>query len=237
MKDRDPISWWLVVAGALSIVLVIALLPGAFPALATSISQDTAFWYLARVGGFVAYVLVWLSVTFGLLLTSKVARVWPGVGRASSIHRSLSVLALVYIVFHMLILLGDRYIGFSLISLLVPFATTAYRPFWVGLGQVAAYMLAIVAISSYVRRRVGAKIWRVLHYITFILFYLALAHGLLAGTDAHTPWALGLYLSTGLITYALTVYRVLVSVSSREGAPEEVHVRITKSYAGHDPAD
>ncbi len=237
MKGRDAISWGIVAVGVLSIALVIALLPGAFPALGTSISQETAFWYLARVGGFVAYVLVWLSVTFGLLLTSKVARAWPGAGQAASIHRSLSVLALVYIVFHMLILLGDRYIGFSLISLLVPFATTAYRPFWVGLGQVAAYLLAMVALSSYVRRRIGTRVWRALHYTTFILFYLALAHGLLAGTDAQTPWALALYLSTGLVTYALTVYRILISVSSRAGAPEEVHVRITRPYAGHDPAD
>jgi predicted ferric reductase len=216
MRRPNRILWWLGV-GVVSVALVTLLSSGGIPTLSASISQRTAFWYLSRVGGFVAYVLLWLSVTFGLLLKSKIARVWPGMGRAAEFHRNLSAFALVYIAFHALILLGDRYIGFTLGALLIPFATAAYRPFWVGLGQIAAYLTATVVLSSYARRRIGTRMWRALHYATFILFYLALAHALLAGTDARTPWALALYISTGVITYALTVYRILSSGRAATG--------------------
>ena len=71
------------------------MLPGWIPALTTSIAEGAVYWLLARAGGFVAYGLLWLSVVFGLLMTGKVARHWPGARQANAIHQSVSLLAVI----------------------------------------------------------------------------------------------------------------------------------------------
>ena len=219
-------TWlWLLLGSAAGTWLTVVAAPGLLPALAASVSGATAYWYLGRVGGFVAYTLLWLSVAFGLLMTGKVARRWPGAQQALSIHQSISILALVYALFHALILLGDRYMGYTVANLLIPFASTQYRPLWVGLGQVGFYLVVVLTLSFYLRKRIGPKGWRRLHYVSFGLYLLVTAHGLLAGTDARTPFALALYGITGLATYVLTVYRILVTVRSKSTVLKGTHVQ------------
>jgi predicted ferric reductase len=230
IQHRTMIFYTLV-GCALGTTLAVALLPGWLPTLVASITGRTVYWLLARVGGFVAYGLLWLSVVFGLLLTSKVARAWPGVRHANNIHQSVSLLALGYTFFHALILLADHMSGFDVGAVLFPFTAT-YRPLAVGLGQLGLYVLIIVMVSYYVRSRIGVKTWRVLHYLTFILYYLVTAHGVLAGTDSQTPWALVLYASTGLLVYALTVFRVLTAVKP---VSKETHDLTSYPTAGHYP--
>jgi predicted ferric reductase len=217
MNTKPDIILWGLIGCALGTILAVLVLPGWIPALTASITGGTVYWLLARAGGFVAYGLLWLAVVFGLLMTGKVARHWPGTRQANAIHQSVSVLAVVYTVFHALILLGDRYIGFNLLGLLLPF-TSGYAPLWVGLGQIGLYLLVAITLSYYIRKRIGRKTWRALHYGSFILYLLVTAHGLLAGTDTSAPWALAFYTGTSLITYALTVYRILVTIQSRRGA-------------------
>ena len=55
--------------------------------------------------------------------------------------------------------------------------------------------------------------WRRLHYSTFAVFVMALAHGLGSGTDTGTPWALALYGATGALVFLLTARRALVGRS------------------------
>ncbi|MFN8423771.1 MAG: hypothetical protein U0470_10465 [Anaerolineae bacterium] len=79
------------------------------------------------------------------------ARLWPGGPTAFDLHQHVSLLSLAFAVFHALILLGDRYIDYTLATVLVPFASRDYRPIGVGLGQLAFYPLAVVGLSFYVR--------------------------------------------------------------------------------------
>ena len=63
-----------------------------------------------------------------------------------------------------------------------------YRPLWTGLGIGAGYLAAILGLSFYARRRIGARLWRRAHRLTIVVYVLAVAHTLGAGTDASTPW-------------------------------------------------
>jgi len=101
----------------------------------------------------------------------------------------------------------------------LPFASASYRPVWVGLGQIGLYLLALVTLSFYVRRWIGARTWRLLHFLSFAVFALALAHGLFSGTDSGAPWVVWMYLASGLSVVALTAYRVMLS-RSRVAAPK-----------------
>jgi len=171
--------------------------------------QPKAFWELARSSGIVAYLLMWMSVAFGLIITNRIARVWPGGPTAFDLHQFASLLGLTFALFHGLILMGDQYINYSMLQILIPFASVNYQPFWVGLGQIAFYLLIPVTLSFYVRRSIGAGTWRLIHSASFLAFSLITVHGLLAGSDTTNFAVLGMYAGTGLSIIFLTIYRMM----------------------------
>ena len=215
LQDR-PLIWVIAIllmllaciVGTLAAVFV---LPRWAPVLAQSLLGADAhgYWDLSRSSGVVAYLLTWFSVVLGLMITNKFARLWPGGPAATDLHEFASLLSLAFAVFHIFILLGDRYIGYNILQLLIPFASFNYQPFWVGLGQIAFYLSIPLTFSFYVRKWIGYTAWRWIHFGTFILFALITVHGLLAGSDTLTPFMLVVYGFTGLSVLFLTFYRVL----------------------------
>ena len=199
-----------IVAGALAAV---AVMPTWLPLVSASLlgREPKAYWYLARMSALVAYALLWLSMILGLSMSNRLARVWPGGPTTFDLHQHTSLLGLAFALFHALVLLGDRYIGYTLAQVLVPFASAGYRPLPVGLGQVGLYLLAVVALSFYVRRITGYWFWRIVHFLSFAIFLLALAHGLWSGTDSAALWARGLYWASGGSILFLTIYRLLAA--------------------------
>jgi predicted ferric reductase len=196
--------------GALAAVFV---LPQWLSGLTTSLTGESpkAFWYLSRASGVIAYLLLWMSVALGLITSSKMARVWPGGPAAVDVHQFVSLLALGVVLFHAFILLGDRYMNFTIAQLLVPFAGKDYRPLWVGWGQSAFYLAVPVAFSFYARRQIGFRVWRVLHYVGFLVYTLITIHALGSGTDATAPAMLAIYILSGAVVYFLTTYRILMA--------------------------
>jgi predicted ferric reductase len=200
-----------VVIGAFAAIVV---LPSWIPALTASLSGESpkVYWHLSRSMAFVAFGLLWLSMVFGLLISSKLAPLWPGGPTAFELHQHTGLLGLAFALFHGLILLGDHYMGYTLVQILVPFTGTNYRPQWVGLGQVGLYLMMLVGLSVYVRQWIGKRMWRLIHFLSFMLFGLALVHGLGSGTDSSTVWAQGLYAFSGISVLGLLVYRILKTV-------------------------
>jgi predicted ferric reductase len=176
---------------------------------ATGLAEgSTSFWYLSRASGFVAYVLLWGSVVWGLLLSTGIGREWMRPPVLLDAHQFLSTAALGFAAFHGLILMGDRYVSFPLRAIVLPFAGS-YEPLLVACGQIAAWLSLLLIVSFRVRHRIGGRMWRRLHYASFIAFWLALAHGLLLGSESTTSWASFIYLLTaGTVTF-LSLHRVL----------------------------
>lgn len=179
-----------------------------------NISLEHVYWYLSRTSGVVAFVLLWLSTVYGLLITNRMARAWPGGPAAFDLHEFTSLLSLVFTGFHVLILLGDAYMGYSLAQLLLPFNSTNYMPLWVGIGQIGFYLMLLVSITFYLRNRMKPGAWRKIHLLSFAAFALSLGHGIFSGSDSATWWASAMYWIAGLSTVFLTVYRILVRQTS-----------------------
>src|SRR5512142_2709028 len=160
------------IAMALGTLAAAVVLPVVAPSLAATLlgSNPKAFWYLSRGSAFIAMSLLWMSMALGLSITNKMARTWPGAPAAFAIHEYVSLLGLAFAIFHALVLMGDHYIKFTLAQILVPFAAVAYKPVLVGLGQVGFYVWLLVALSFYVRSRIGPKAWRAIHYISFLSY-------------------------------------------------------------------
>lgn len=207
----------ILLAMVLGTLLASLVLPAWLPNLTSSLlgPDPKAFWYLSRGSAFAALSLMWLSMALGLTMSNKMARTWPGVPAAFAIHEYVSLLGLAFSIFHALILLGDHYIKFDLVQVLVPFAANSYKPLLVGFGQLGFYVWLMVALSFYVRAHIGQKTWRVLHYVSFVTYCMALYHGITSGTDTITPWATNYYWISGGSLVFLLVYRIIVSIATK----------------------
>lgn len=204
----------LFLGAALGILAASMLMPDRGIQLASSLagSAPKAYWYMSRGSAFVALGLLWMSMMFGLLITDKMARMWPGAPTAFALHEFVSLLGLAFAMFHALILLGDHYINYTLAQILMPFGSVNYHPTWVGLGQIGFYAWAIISATFYVRQWIGSKTWKFVHYVSFFSFIIAVLHGLASGTDTTTPWAQAVYWSLGATVLFLTVYRVVAGL-------------------------
>ncbi len=198
---------------------------GGVAALFTALLGHHSAWYLSRASAFVAYILLWWSVILGLSITNRLARVWPGGPVAADLHEHASLLGMGFVALHALVLMGDSYIGYTLPQILVPFLGS-YQVFWVGLGQVGLYVMALVTFSFYIRRWIGARAWRTIHFLSFAVFVLAVLHGVFSGTDSSLPWVFWMYVSTGASVIAMTIYRI---VARRRATTAPAHLSAARS--------
>ncbi len=198
----------LVMAGVLFALNLVPLwLPGL--SASTAGSAPKVYWFLSRGSAIAAYWLLWLSMAMGIMITNKMAQIWPGIPPAYEIHQYTSLLGLCIALFHALILMGDSYIKYKLVEVLLPFASAGYRPTWVGFGQLAFYAWAAVNLSFYVRKQIGKKAWRLVHLISYLSFFAVMVHGIFSGTDTGAGWAQYLYWLSGASLLFLTVYRIV----------------------------
>lgn len=179
-----------------------------------------AYWYLSRSSGVIAYVLLWLSVVWGLLLTTAIGKTLGKVAAIVDLHRHISWLTVVFGLVHAIILLGDRYITYTVWTLFVPYADTTYRPDAVALGQIGFYVLTFVTVSFWARRWTGQKVWRGIHYLSFGVYIVIALHAIWAGTDADTLY--WVYVGTGISVLFLVVLRLLNWVIERRDQPAGV---------------
>jgi methionine sulfoxide reductase heme-binding subunit len=162
-------------------------------------------WYAIRVAGILAYLTLWLATISGLCISGGLFPKWGAV--LLPVHQ-LADLALSLALLHAALLLGDRYAGFTPESLVVPFRAT-YEPVWTGLGILALYLGAVVFWSVEIRPKIGYARWRALHYLAFVVYAFALAHGLFAGTDRETAPLRLMYLTTGGAVIGLGILRTV----------------------------
>lgn len=168
-------------------------------------SVATMLWYGVRAAGVAAYLVLWLSIVAGLLLSGRVTPRWFPGGVTLPIHE-LTGLALSLAMLHVVLLLGDRYAGFTPDALVIPFHTS-YRPVWTTFGIVALYLMAIVYWSINLRSRIGYRAWRLIHYLGFVAFALATVHGFATGTDSTTTAMRLTFAFTGTTITLLTLWR------------------------------
>jgi hypothetical protein len=177
-------------------------------------------WFLTRGTGAVSLVLLTVVVALGVanVRRTRVAEMPRFV--VESIHRTAALLAVSFVVVHVITTLLDRFAPISVLDAVIPFRS-AYRPIWLGLGAVAFDLLIAVVITSLLRRRVGYRGWRTTHWLAYASWPIALVHGLGTGSDTKTHWML-------LLT-AICVSVVLAAVAVRVSAgwPEHMATRLS----------
>jgi Ferric reductase like transmembrane component len=153
--------------------------------------SPSAYWYLARGTGAVALVLLTASVVIGIIGTVRVVTArWPRFA-IDSVHRDVSLLVLVVLVIHIVTSVLDGFAPITLLDGVIPFVSP-YRPLWLGFGTLAFDLLLAIAITSLVRRRLGYRAWRTVHWLAYASWPVAVLHGLGTGSDVKQWWMLAL---------------------------------------------
>jgi hypothetical protein len=180
-------------------------------------------WVTERAAGYTAFALLTASVALGLLLSSPLRSTrWPRFA-TTELHRFVTLLTLVFIAVHVLVAMLDRFIGFTLSDVLIPF-TSNFRTVWMGLGIVSAYLAAALWASSWLQRRIGYRWWRRLHFGTFAVYVGAALHGMGTGSDTGWVWSWIIYVASFALVGGLLVLRLpdrdsRTSASSRAAGP------------------
>jgi predicted ferric reductase len=198
--------------GSVSVPLVTTL------AAATGDSNTTT-WYLTRATATAAYVVLAVLVSLGLLRST--ARISGG--RISwvvdEVHQFLGTAFGVLVGLHLLTLLLDPFILFTPVNFILPI-NEPYSPLAVSFGVVALWTTIVILASSWLRRHLPYRFWRLLHYAGFATFTLVTLHGLFAGSDTSTFWATAMYGCSAAVISFLVLRRLLTRFGNTTMARE-----------------
>jgi methionine sulfoxide reductase heme-binding subunit len=178
----------------------------------------SVYWYLTRSTGAVALVLLTLAIVLGVIDVERWSTPsWPRFV-LDSLHRNVALLAMVFLVLHILTSVLDSFASISLTDALIPFVGS-YRPFWLGLGAVAFDLIVAVIVTSLLRARMGLSTWRAVHWLTYASWPIALVHCFGTGSDADAGWLLAVGAACTVLIVAAVLTRALV------GWPRELRWR------------
>ncbi len=187
------------------------------------------FWFLTRASGIVALVLLTAVVVLGVVVTAGWSSPrWPRFV-SQGLHRNLTLMALAMLVLHIVTTVADGFAPIGFVDAFVPFHSP-YRPIWLGMGALSFDLLVAVTLTSLVRRHIGYRIWKAVHWASYAMWPLAVLHGLGTGTDTRLSPVLFVNLACavavlGAIGWRLSLgwpqrssERVLLAIGSLAGA-------------------
>jgi predicted ferric reductase len=190
-------------------------------------------WVILRAAGIGAYLMLFLSVAWGLVATTSVMGKKVSKASAVAVHQFVSSIALVLLGVHVGGVLLDRFVPFHPLDIVIPLHS-AFRPVAVAFGIVAMYLAVVVLVSSWMRKRIGTMLWRRLHGLAAPAFTLSMAHGIFTGTDTIRPWMWWIYVASGGTVLFLVMVRALTIGLRPARAPNPARARPSRAPANHD---
>lgn len=147
-------------------------------------SSPSDLWYVARGSGLVLLGLLTANLVLGIVIQGGwCPPSWPRFV-VQAVHRNVALLAVILLAIHVLTVELDPFVGVGWWTVVVPFVSP-YRPLWVGLGTVSLDILAAVVATSLLRRHLRPTWWRLVHWLTYLSWPVALLHSIGTGTDTH----------------------------------------------------
>lgn len=176
--------------------------------------SDQILWFATRGAGVVSLLLFTAVVILGILAVMRwQSPAWPRF-LSVGLHRNLALLSIAFLLAHIVTAIVDPFTSLGLLAAAIPFASS-YRPFGVGLGVIAVDLFLALVITSLLRDRIGQRAWRAVHWLAYASWPLAIVHGVEAGSDASTPWLIGLELGCVAAVLAAVGWRLAGGRSNR----------------------
>lgn len=166
------------------------------------------FAYLDYYVGVISLVSLSITIMVGLVATDRLVLSVRQRVLLQSVHRTTGVIAVGALVLHVWTKFAKDYIG--VIDIVIPFLTEGPNSLYVGLGPVAGWIMVMVLWSGIARARFIGRgrpwMWRGIHAISYLMWPIALVHGLSAGRPAAT-WV--------TVSYVVCILGVVVGLAVR----------------------
>jgi methionine sulfoxide reductase heme-binding subunit len=177
----------------------------------------TTMWYLTRGSGVVALLLLTTSMCLGIAgpVRVRIKRL-PRFGIAQ-LHRNITLLAVVFLGLHVATTVADGYTPIGWKDAVMPFLSP-YRPVWLGLGALALDLMLALVVTSLLRKRVGTRVWRLVHWLAYACWPLAFVHSLGTGSDTRAGWLevlAGVSLAAVLLAVGARLVRSAAALDTR----------------------
>ena len=155
---------------------------------AASTAGSQGLWLVSRASGVILLILFSAVMVLGVSTrTGAATRRWPRFAVAE-LHRTLSLFAVALLGLHVGTALLDPYLSIGWISAVLPF-TSHYETLAIGAGTLAVDAGGAVLITSLLRRRLGLRAWRAVHYLAYLAWPVAFVHAITAAAyDQHLWW-------------------------------------------------
>ncbi len=165
--------------------------------------NDQLLWFVSRGSGIVSLILLTGVTVLGLMSVVRWARPWWPRFLTADLHSNLALLSVVFVSVHVMSAILDPFAKLGISAATIPFAST-YRPLWVGLGVISVYLFLAMIVTSLLRERIGQRAWRLVHWVAYAGWPLALVHGIGSGSDLGAPWMLAVQVGcAGAVALAL----------------------------------
>nr|WP_296076026.1 translation initiation factor III [uncultured Actinoplanes sp.] len=165
------------------------------------------FTYAEYYLGVVSLVSLSITVMVGLVATDRLVLSIRQRVLLQSAHRTTGVIAVLSLVGHVWTKIGEKHIG--IIDAFVPFLMP-YNRLYIGLGTLSGWIMILVMWTGLARSRFVGRgapwMWRGIHAISYLMWPIALVHGLSAGRPAK-PWV--------IVSYIVCILAVLVGLAVR----------------------
>src|SRR3954452_7204518 len=123
-------------------------------------TTSPAVWYLMRSSGIVALLLLTAAFGLGVATSNR----WRPAGArlyvTTQIHRNASLLAVVFLVVHIVTSVVDPDAQVGVVSALTPFGSS-----WsLAVGALSLDLIVALIVTSLGRRRLSYRAWRLFHW-------------------------------------------------------------------------
>ncbi|GAA0559485.1 hypothetical protein GCM10010172_48210 [Paractinoplanes ferrugineus] len=174
------------------------------------------FMYLEYYMGVLVLVSISITIMVGLVSTDRLVLSIRQRVFLQSIHRTTGVLAVVALVFHLWTKAAEGHI--RIIDVFIP-GLAQGNTLYIFFGQLSAYILILVIWTGVARARFIGRgrpwMWRAIHSIPYLMWPIALLHGLGAGRAAKT-WVTVSYVICVLLVLIGLAVRLSVSLNRRK---------------------
>jgi sulfoxide reductase heme-binding subunit YedZ len=198
--------------------ITVQTIPG--PTVAQQLAHRTTSswsWYLTRASGLIAAIALVILMLSGIgQLTGYSFRFLEPLTAWAS-HRALGLTFGVAILVHMVTLLFDHFVPFSVLTLLIPWLST-YKPvtiagiqlgsLYVALGVLAFYATIVVILTSLFWIDKKPYIWKITHILSYFIIASVFVHALYIGTDLASGWLRWLWIGSAVLIAGAILYRL-----------------------------
>lgn len=170
-------------------------------------------WYVSRMSALVAFLLLYSSILLGVSIRIPFMRKIFAPAYSIKAHCWISLQAVIFAFIHGGALMFDKFLGFGPGDVFVPLAAS-YEPTLVALGVISLYLMVILTATSYLKKYISHKIWRITHTFNILIYVFSVAHAFRLGTDLKAGLLQDIFIALNELLAVLFVANIVVRIIS-----------------------